>query len=130
MSVLFPSSVSHAGVLGSTRVSDWPDLGYRFKRVGPNAMRGRGIGAARGRATIQRGESDFFAWLSRKQTQYGSEADDACSERSSWDNQDESGCQALSGWIEKQAMDMQSLCANHAWTATLKVNDIFHPLPW
>lgn len=28
-----------------------------FKRVGPNAMRGRGIGAARGRATIQRGES-------------------------------------------------------------------------
>lgn len=26
-----------------------------FKRVGPNAMRGRGIGAARGRATIQRG---------------------------------------------------------------------------
>jgi hypothetical protein len=27
----------------------------RFKRVGPNAMRGRGIGAARGRATIQRG---------------------------------------------------------------------------
>ncbi|RXK42024.1 hypothetical protein M231_00745 [Tremella mesenterica] len=26
----------------------------RFKRVGPNAMRGRGIGAARGRATIQR----------------------------------------------------------------------------
>ena len=30
---------------------------FRFKRVGPNAMRGRGIGAARGRATIQRGES-------------------------------------------------------------------------
>jgi hypothetical protein len=28
---------------------------HRFKRVGPNAMRGRGIGAARGRATIQRG---------------------------------------------------------------------------
>ena len=27
----------------------------RFKRVGPNAMRGRGIGTARGRATIQRG---------------------------------------------------------------------------
>ncbi|KAI5449723.1 small nuclear ribonucleoprotein Sm D3 [Naganishia albida] len=25
-----------------------------FKRVGPNAMRGRGIGTARGRATIQR----------------------------------------------------------------------------
>ncbi|AAW41971.1 small nuclear ribonucleoprotein D3 [Cryptococcus gattii Ru294] len=25
-----------------------------FKRIGPNAMRGRGIGAARGRATIQR----------------------------------------------------------------------------
>lgn len=27
-----------------------------FKRVGPNAMKGRGIGAARGRATIMRGE--------------------------------------------------------------------------
>ncbi|KAJ7218005.1 hypothetical protein GGX14DRAFT_357990 [Mycena pura] len=26
----------------------------RFKRVGPNAMRGRGIGTARGRATIMR----------------------------------------------------------------------------
>ncbi|EEB87989.1 hypothetical protein MPER_14435, partial [Moniliophthora perniciosa FA553] len=25
-----------------------------FKRVGPNAMRGRGIGTARGRATIMR----------------------------------------------------------------------------
>lgn len=29
----------------------------RFKRVGPNAMRGRGIGTARGRATIMRGAS-------------------------------------------------------------------------
>ncbi|KAH7107978.1 small nuclear ribonucleoprotein Sm D3 [Auriculariales sp. MPI-PUGE-AT-0066] len=28
-----------------------------FKRVGPNAMRGRGIGTARGRATIMRGMS-------------------------------------------------------------------------
>lgn len=28
---------------------------HRFKRVGPNAMRGRGIGTARGRATIMRG---------------------------------------------------------------------------
>ncbi|QRV79623.1 Zinc finger HIT domain-containing protein [Ceratobasidium sp. AG-Ba] len=28
-----------------------------FKRVGPNAMKGRGIGTARGRATIMRGES-------------------------------------------------------------------------
>ena len=27
----------------------------RFKRMGPNAMRGRGIGTARGRATIMRG---------------------------------------------------------------------------
>lgn len=27
----------------------------RFKRVGPNAMKGRGIGTARGRATIMRG---------------------------------------------------------------------------
>lgn len=32
------------------------DVGVsRFKRVGPNAMRGRGIGTARGRATIMRG---------------------------------------------------------------------------
>ncbi|KAI0316447.1 hypothetical protein OF83DRAFT_1126672 [Amylostereum chailletii] len=30
-----------------------------FKRVGPNAMRGRGIGTARGRATIMRGSSSF-----------------------------------------------------------------------
>ncbi|PPQ67259.1 hypothetical protein CVT25_005843 [Psilocybe cyanescens] len=35
-----------------------PDM---FKRVGPNAMRGRGIGTARGRATIMRGLS---LWLS------------------------------------------------------------------
>jgi small nuclear ribonucleoprotein D3 len=28
---------------------------HRFKRVGPNAMKGRGIGTARGRATIMRG---------------------------------------------------------------------------
>lgn len=35
---------------------------YRFKRVGPNAMRGRGIGTARGRATIMRGM--FFILLS------------------------------------------------------------------
>jgi small nuclear ribonucleoprotein D3 len=32
---------------------------HRFKRVGPNAMRGRGIGTARGRATIMRGMSLF-----------------------------------------------------------------------
>lgn len=30
-------------------------LENRFKRVGPNAMKGRGIGTARGRATIMRG---------------------------------------------------------------------------
>jgi len=30
-----------------------------FKRVGPNAMKGRGIGSARGRATIIRGEFYF-----------------------------------------------------------------------
>ncbi|KAF9450420.1 Sm-like ribonucleoprotein [Macrolepiota fuliginosa MF-IS2] len=30
-----------------------------FKRVGPNAMRGRGIGTARGRATIMRGTFRF-----------------------------------------------------------------------
>ena len=32
----------------------------RFKRVGPNAMRGRGIGTARGRATIMRGLYRLF----------------------------------------------------------------------
>jgi small nuclear ribonucleoprotein D3 len=32
----------------------------RFKRVGPNAMRGRGIGTARGRATIMRGLLPVF----------------------------------------------------------------------
>lgn len=41
---------------------------FRFKRVGPNAMKGRGIGTARGRATIMRGMSfslivDSCAWL-------------------------------------------------------------------
>jgi hypothetical protein len=34
-------------------------LRIRFKRVGPNAMRGRGIGTARGRATIMRGTFSF-----------------------------------------------------------------------
>lgn len=29
----------------------------RFKRVGPNAMKGRGIGSARGRATIMRAQA-------------------------------------------------------------------------
>jgi hypothetical protein len=33
----------------------------RFKRVGPNAMRGRGIGTARGRATIMRGALPVFS---------------------------------------------------------------------
>jgi hypothetical protein len=36
----------------------------RFKRVGPNAMRGRGIGTARGRATIMRGMSFSSALVS------------------------------------------------------------------
>ncbi|TIB79883.1 hypothetical protein E3Q22_02251 [Wallemia mellicola] len=31
-----------------------PTHSFRFKRVGPNAMKGRGIGTARGRATIMR----------------------------------------------------------------------------
>ncbi|EUC64030.1 sorting nexin-3 protein [Rhizoctonia solani AG-3 Rhs1AP] len=35
-----------------------------FKRVGPNAMRGRGIGTARGRATIMRGDSEACATAS------------------------------------------------------------------
>lgn len=35
---------------------------HRFKRVGPNAMRGRGIGTARGRATIMRGMSLLLIW--------------------------------------------------------------------
>ncbi|KAI0275602.1 hypothetical protein BGY98DRAFT_1081103 [Russula aff. rugulosa BPL654] len=34
-----------------------------FKRVGPNAMRGRGIGTARGRATIMRG-SQWYRYTS------------------------------------------------------------------
>jgi small nuclear ribonucleoprotein D3 len=40
----------------------------RFKRVGPNAMRGRGIGTARGRATIMRGLFHLFIqiWSSNK----------------------------------------------------------------
>lgn len=32
-----------------------------FKRVGPNAMKGRGIGSARGRATIMRGKFNFLS---------------------------------------------------------------------
>lgn len=32
---------------------------HRFKRTGVNAMRGRGIGTARGRATIMRGSPPF-----------------------------------------------------------------------
>ncbi len=40
------------------------DMGMsRFKRVGPNAMRGRGIGTARGRATIMRGLLPVFFTL-------------------------------------------------------------------
>ena len=35
----------------------------RFKRVGPNAMRGRGIGTARGRATIMRGLLSIFLFI-------------------------------------------------------------------
>ena len=35
-----------------------------FKRVGPNAMKGRGIGAARGRATIMRGM--YPLWLTHQ----------------------------------------------------------------
>ncbi|KAF8684144.1 PhoX homologous domain, present in p47phox and p40phox [Rhizoctonia solani] len=35
-----------------------------FKRVGPNAMKGRGIGTARGRATIMRGDSEACATAS------------------------------------------------------------------
>lgn len=38
-----------------------------FKRVGPNAMKGRGIGAARGRATIMRGESARMAAAMRSE---------------------------------------------------------------
>ncbi|KAF9049791.1 Sm-like ribonucleoprotein [Panaeolus papilionaceus] len=39
-----------------------------FKRVGPNAMRGRGIGTARGRATIMRGVSFFIHGASSPRT--------------------------------------------------------------
>lgn len=38
------------------RLADRRFFWTRFKRVGPNAMKGRGIGTARGRATIMRGE--------------------------------------------------------------------------
>lgn len=38
----------------------------RFKRVGPNAMKGRGIGTARGRATIMRGKSSSPHLLSHR----------------------------------------------------------------
>lgn len=34
-----------------------------FKRVGPNAMRGRGIGTARGHATIMRGASPVAIYI-------------------------------------------------------------------
>lgn len=33
----------------------------RFKRVGPNAMKGRGIGTARGRATIMRANGNVHS---------------------------------------------------------------------
>ena len=36
---------------------------HRFKRVGPNAMRGRGIGTARGRATIMRGALSVVIYI-------------------------------------------------------------------
>lgn len=35
-------------------------LSHRFKRIGANAMKGRGIGSARGRATIQRAQSESW----------------------------------------------------------------------
>lgn len=41
----------------------------RFKRVGPNAMRGRGIGTARGRATIMRGASFLLYFFEDKADQ-------------------------------------------------------------
>jgi len=45
----------------SFRATSTFDMGMpRFKRVGPNAMRGRGIGTARGRATIMRGLLPVF----------------------------------------------------------------------
>ena len=37
---------------------------HRFKRTGVNAMRGRGIGTARGRATIMRGSSSSSIFVS------------------------------------------------------------------
>lgn len=37
-----------------------------FKRVGPNAMKGRGIGSARGRATIMRGTSLAYTAQTRR----------------------------------------------------------------
>ena len=54
MSILLLSVFNH---LAHVCVND------RFKRVGPNAMRGRGIGTARGRATIMRGSSIFLQYV-------------------------------------------------------------------
>ena len=48
----------------------------RFKRVGPNAMRGRGIGTARGRATIMRGLPVFLNTL----THYTNSSKRMCSD--------------------------------------------------
>lgn len=50
-----------------------------FKRVGPNAMKGRGIGAARGRATIMRGK--FGLWL-RIHREFADQNSFACSAQS------------------------------------------------
>lgn len=55
---IVPDMLQNAPMCVHSNFSCLPSLtnrDYRFKRVGPNAMRGRGIGTARGRATIMRG---------------------------------------------------------------------------
>lgn len=49
----------HARLSSPPVVPDMLANAPMFKRVGPNAMKGRGIGTARGRATILRGSSLF-----------------------------------------------------------------------
>lgn len=75
---------------------------HRFKRVGPNAMRGRGIGAARGRATIQRGKRDPGSTCPRRgasscESESGS-ADTNRSHGKAGHDEDQPGCASLVVW--------------------------------
>lgn len=80
-------------------------LDNRFKRIGPNAMRGRGIGAARGRATIQRGKSSTPCLPSLSHSSIRGRIRElthgVCfvflffSKRPTWNDKDKPRCQAL-----------------------------------